>query len=149
MPHRINHLRVGEGILLARDLKDYFKLDMRGFYTDTFVLHAEIVEVQIKPSYPIGTMFIDAFGNKPSFEDKGLRKRAILAVGNQDIGSSTKLIPKLPGLEIIGSSSDHVIMDYTDTNIDLKVGDIIDFELYYQAMLFLTGSSDVSKVYKY
>ncbi len=47
MPKKINHLRIGEGILLGRDLKEYFACDVDYLQTDTFTLKAEIIEIQI------------------------------------------------------------------------------------------------------
>lgn len=147
MPSKINHLRIGEAILLNRDLIDYWGYNMDFLYDDTMILKAEVVEVKDKPSYPIGEIFIDAFGNKPEYEDIGMRKRALLAVGKQDIGDFDKIIPLNNEIKLIGSSSDHLIADITEVNSDIKVGDIIEFKLCYQAMLYLTESPWVSKKY--
>ena len=38
---------------------------------EAFTLQAEIVELKDKPSHPIGTIAVDAFGNKKEYEDKG------------------------------------------------------------------------------
>lgn len=148
MPKGINHLRVGEAMLLARDLIDLWGYSMEGYHTDTFVLEAQVIEVKEKPSHPIGRIFVDAFGNTPEYEDKGMRKRALIALGKKDIGHHDSLIPKLKGITVEGSSSDHVILDVTDAVEDIHVGDIIEFELYYQAMLYLTASTSVKKIYR-
>ncbi|WP_099191343.1 alanine/ornithine racemase family PLP-dependent enzyme [Tepidibacter mesophilus] len=147
MPNKINNLRIGEGIILARDLKDYWGYDIDKMNQDTFVLKAQVVEIKDKPSYPIGEMFIDAFGNKPDIIDRGIRKRAILAVGKQDFASHDKLIPQKQGVEIIGSSSDHLIVDVENCKQEIQLGDILDFHMYYSHMLYLSGSSSVTKVY--
>ena len=89
MPPRINHLRIGEGILLAYDLKEIWGLDMSGMRQDVFTLKAEVVEVREKPSHPVGEIFIDCFGRKPEYEDRGIRKRAILAMGKLDFALET------------------------------------------------------------
>jgi len=146
MPKKINHLRIGEGILLSRDLKEYFGCDVDYLQTDTFVLKAEIIEIQNKPSYPVGELFIDAFGNAPQYIDKGMQKRALLAVGKQDFGDHTKLISTDKRVQIIGSSSDHLIVDITQTTDTYEIGDTIAFTLYYQSMLYLNLSTDVQKV---
>ena len=66
MPERINHLRIGEAILLGKDLQaDWGIRDMDYLRMDTFTLRAEVVEVRDKPTYPIGEFAIDAFGHKP------------------------------------------------------------------------------------
>lgn len=147
MPERINHLRVGEGILLARDLPDIWNYEMKGFNQSNFILRTQIIEIKEKPSYPVGEIFIDAFGNTPEYEDKGIRKRALAAVGKKDIGHHESLIPRLQGMTVEGSSSDHLIVDITECEAALKVGDIIEFDMYYQAMLYLTSSDSVKKVY--
>lgn len=145
MPKRINNLRIGEGILLAVDLQDFHGLDMGDFYQDAILLKAEIIEIKTKDSYPVGKLSIDAFGNKPTYSDIGKRKRALVALGKKDIGSHEKLIAIEPGIKIIGSSSDHLIIDIDETEKDYTIGDIISFRLYYPAMLYSSQSPDVEK----
>lgn len=146
MPERINHLRIGEAIITAKDFPYLWDIEMPGIYRDPMVLKAQVVEVKQKPSYPIGEIFIDAFGNRPEYTDRGMRKRAILAVGNKDFGDATKLRPRYEGVEIIGSSSDHLILDVDDYKGDIKVGDVLEFDTFYAAMLFLCSSDCVRKV---
>ncbi len=70
MPAGINHLRIGENILLGKDLQvDWGIRDMDYLRTDGITLRAEVVEVRDKPTYPIGEFAIDAFGRKPVYED--------------------------------------------------------------------------------
>ncbi|MCH4889108.1 alanine/ornithine racemase family PLP-dependent enzyme [Acidaminobacter sp. JC074] len=145
LPSRINHLRIGESVLLGRELGEFYECDLP-LETDSFVIKAELVELKEKPSYPIGEMLYDAFGNKPEYIDYGIQKRGILAIGKQDIGSHEKLIPKDDRILVVGSSSDHLIVALDDT--DYILGDVIEFELYYQPMLFAVLSSDVYKVFK-
>lgn len=151
LPQGVNHLRIGEGILLSKDLKVYFGMAkaLETMATDTFVLRAQVVEIQRKPSHPVGEIFVDAFGNRPEYTDIGMRIRAIVAVGKQDFGDHTKLIATVPGMEIVGSSSDHLIVDITDCEgvASFAVGDVFTFELYYPAMLYLSIDRDVVKVY--
>jgi ornithine racemase len=149
MPKRINNLRLGEGILNARDLQDFWLYDMSNFHADSFVLKAEIVEIKAKPSHPVGEIFIDAFGNKPTYEDRGIRKRALLAVGKQDFAFQHSLLPRTKGVEVIGSSSDHLIIDIENCSENLKIGDILSFDIYYPNMLYLSGSTGINKVYVY
>lgn len=145
IPERINHLRIGECILLARDLHFLWGINLDYLYKDAFILNAEIVELKNKPSYPIGEIFLDAFGEKPYYEDIGIRKRAILAVGKQDFVYHDKLVPLDNKIKIIGSSSDHLILDIEDCTKDYLVGEIISFEMFYAPMLYLSGSKSVSK----
>ncbi|QXM05956.1 ornithine racemase Orr [Crassaminicella indica] len=142
MPEKINHLRPGEAILLGRETA-YGKV-IKDTYQDAFTFVAEIIELKEKPSIPIGEIGMDAFGNKPTFADKGIRKRAILAVGRQDV-SVENLIPIDKNIEILGASSDHLILDVTDVQKDLKVGDEIRFNVEYGALLQLSTSEYIHK----
>ena len=146
MPKKVNHLRVGEGILLARDLTSPDFCYLEYMHNDTFVLTTQIVEIQTKPSYPVGELYIDAFGNKPTYVDKGMRTRAILGCGRQDFGHHDSLLPIDSAMEVVGSSSDHLIIDITDTTQKFAIGDTISFTLFYQGMLFLSLSDDVHKI---
>ena len=146
MPAGINHLRVGENILLGHDLQvDWGISDMDYLRMDTFTLKAEVLEVKEKPSYPQGEFIIDAFGNKPTYTDIGPRKRALLGFGRADVGSVESLICCEPGMTVIGGSSDHCIVDVTNCR-DLHVGDIVSFHLCYSHVLFATGRSDMPLV---
>ena len=142
LPKRINHLRVGESILLGRDLSEFYECVLP-LENDTFVLKAQLIELKEKPSYPIGEKVVDAFGNSPLYKDHGIQKRGILAIGKQDFGSHDKLIPRDNNVKLIGSSSDHLIVDLTLT--DYQLGDIVSFEMYYQSMLYLCLSNDITK----
>lgn len=146
VPEGINHLRVGEGILNGRDLMVFWNTTFPGVVADAFTLKAQVVEVKEKPSYPIGEIFVDAFGEVPVYHDEGFRIRAIAAVGKQDVGSHEKLLVRDEGLRLIGSSSDHLILDVTDMKVRPQVGDVLSFDLYYPAMLYATGSASVEKV---
>ena len=147
LPKGINNLRVGEAIILNRDLPDIWKVPLLKLHQQTFILRAQVVEIKDKPSYPIGELFIDAFGSLPVYTDKGIRKRAILSIGKQDFGMHDKLIPLLEGVEIIGSSSDHLIIDIQNCKGKINVGDILEFDMYYAPMLYLTQSNSVKKIF--
>lgn len=147
LPEGVNNLRVGEGILLGRDLAELWNKPFPGVKLDGFVLRAEILEIRTKPSVPEGEIFVDAFGRKPLFVDKGLRKKAVLGVGKADFMSPEFLIPRDEGIEILGASSDHLILDVEDYKGKLKVGDFLEFELRYGGLLGLTASEDVKKVF--
>lgn len=145
IPTGINHLRVGESILLARDLKDVWNCPTPEMFGDNFILKAEIVELKTKPSHPIGERHVDAFGKQPVYQDRGLRQRALLAIGKKDLGDPHDLIPLLPGVEIVGGSSDHTIVDVTEARADLRVGDVLGFNMTYGPMLYLSSSTSVKK----
>jgi len=144
MPEGINQLRIGEGILLGTDTTHDNVIPW--LHQDAFILRAEVIEVKTKPSVPIGEIGHDAFGNIPVFEDNGLRKRAIVSLGKQDVNIDG-LIPMDPKMLVLGASSDHLIVDVTDAEKRINVGSQISFKLNYQGLLFLCNSKYVKKVY--
>ncbi len=113
-------------------------------YIDTFILTAEIIEIKEKPSVPIGKIGLDGFGNVPILEEKGNLIRAILAVGKQDFGTHN-VTPVHREIEVLGSSSDHLILDITNCKKDYKIGDEISFTLGYGALLSLMTSEYIYK----
>lgn len=145
IPKGINQLRIGEGIVLGRETS-YGNI-IPGCFNDAFKLKGEIIEIKEKPSSPKGHLGIDAFGNKPVFKDKGMMKRAILAVGRQDI-LINGLKPDDSQVEIIGASSDHLILDVTKCENIYKVGDILSFNVSYGALLAAMTSPYVKKYYE-
>jgi predicted amino acid racemase len=112
---------------------------------DAFVLQAEIVELKTKPSQPIGLIGLDAFGKPPVFEDKGMRVRAILGIGKQDVAADG-LRPLDKGIEIVGGSSDHIILDLTEAEGQYQVGDIVSFTVAYECLLKVSTSPYVEKI---
>lgn len=142
VPAGVNNLRLGEAIALGRETA--YGERVAGANTDSYILQAEIIELKSKPSIPRGVIGMDAFGNKPQFEDRGIRKRAILAVGRQDMDPDG-LIPKDPNVVVIGASSDHLIIDVQESANNYKVGDILSFELEYGALLKIMTSEYISK----
>jgi len=131
MPDGINMLRIGEAILLGTDTATGNKFDE--LKDDAFILEAELVEVQTKPSFPVGERSVNAFGEVQEYEDKGMMRRGILAVGRQDVPTDG-LIPVDRNIRIVGASSDHLIVDLTDAG-DLRVGDTVSFKLTYGGLL--------------
>lgn len=143
IPKRINLLRVGEGILLARDLDVFYGYDVSELYQDVFRLKAEVIEVKTKPSYPVGTIAVDAFGHTPEYVDRGMRKRVLLGMGKVDYGDPCELIPLEEGIEVLGASSDHTIIDVEDAERDYKIGDIMTFDVCYATIVYLTNCRNV------
>ncbi len=144
IPDKINQLRIGIGILLGQD--DVRLRNIAGTYQDTFILTAEIIEVKEKPSLPQGEIGRDAFGEVPVFQDLGIRKRAILAIGKQDIHLNS-LVPMKKEVKIVGASSDHLIIDINDFKEEVKVGDEVKFRLNYPALLYATTSKYINKYF--
>jgi len=144
LPQGINNLRIGESYLLGRETA--FEQDFNEMFQNVFTLRAEIVELKTKPSFPIGNIGVDAFGNKPFYEDKGPMKRGIVAIGKQDIHVDS-LTPIDPSIQILGASSDHLILDLTHSPAPYQVGDTIEFNLSYGGVLSAFTSKYVKKVY--
>lgn len=142
MPRGVTNLRIGESIVLGRETA--YGKNIKGTYQDAFKLVCEIVECKEKPSVPIGEIGIDAFGNKPVYEDKGILKRAIVAIGKQDIDTDS-LMPIDTSIEILGASSDHMILDISKSENDYKVGDEVEFLLTYGGLMSTSTSEYVSK----
>ena len=140
----INQFRIGEAILLGTDITG--GRDIEYLKQETVILEAEVIEVKRKPSKPIGSMGYDAMGRKVDFEDLGERFRAIIAVGEQDI-SPYGLIPLDNGAKVVHASSDHTIIDVTEMERVVKVGDILRFKMNYSAVLRAVTSPYVEKVY--
>lgn len=145
LPKGINNLRLGECFLLGNDTAYGTKL--AGTVDDAMVCEAQIIELKKKPSMPIGEIGKDAFGNVPYYEDKGDIMRAIIGIGQQDT-TLDGMIPLEDGIEFIGGSSDHTVLDVTNAKRELKVGDVVRFKLEYGALLKNTTSKYVEKVYK-
>ena len=137
---RINNLRLGESIYLG--CETLYRKPIPGLYTDAMTFVLEVIESKMKPSVPYGEVSHDAFGNIQEFKDQGQIRRAILGVGLQDVLVSG-LTPRLD-VEIIGASSDHIIVNAK--NIDLNVGNELEFDLNYGALLSAMTSLYVNKV---
>jgi predicted amino acid racemase len=145
MPARVNQLRIGEGMLLGVDSAGSWPLPVP--YLDAFRVSAEVVEIDVKPSMPEGTITIDGFGRTPHWEDLGLRRRAILAIGEQDMRMDA-LQPLRPGVSMVGASSDHLVVDVTEADPPVGLGDELAFEPAYGAVATAMAAYGVTKVVK-
>jgi predicted amino acid racemase len=145
VPKGINQLRLGESIVLGNETAYGQKIE--GTYGDVFTYMAEIIEIKEKPSIPIGETGVDAFGEKPVFTDRGVRKRAILATGRQDV-KPEGLSPKDKNAIVLGASSDHLLIDVSDSRKEYKAGDIMEFDMSYGALLAAFTSEYVDKIIK-
>jgi len=143
VPEGVNHLRLGESILLGNDTAACRV--MNGLFGDTFTLSTKLIEVQRKPSVPIGESGANAFGEHPTFESRGEQIRGICKIGRQDTVADG-LTPHDPEVKIIGASSDHLIVDLTRAK-PYRVGDVLDFTPDYGALLRAYTSPYVHKTY--
>lgn len=150
LPKEINHLRVGGQHIFGieyvegRYLKDYFHsnqvIDL--LVSDAYLLKAEVIEVRTKPSVPHGILSVDAFMRKKSFEDRGIRRTAVLGFGLQEVPFEN-ICPMEKGIRIMGQTSNHTILDVEDAPRKVVVGDIIIFEVDYTALMHLCNAPSV------
>ncbi|MGB3296610.1 MAG: alanine/ornithine racemase family PLP-dependent enzyme [Phormidesmis sp.] len=136
---KVNNLRVGESILLGCEAVN--RQAISGLHQRAFQLVAEVIESKQKPSLPFGEICQDAFGEVPQFQDRGIRQRAIVALGRQDVLISG--LTAHDNLEILGASSDHLILD--SQNHRLQVGDEVSFDLDYGGLLSAMTSPFIRK----
>lgn len=145
IPSSINSMRLGESLLFGKERCTYSFLS--GTRADAFILNAEIVELKEKPSVPWGEVGVDSYGNLPKkIVDKGLIYRAILAIGKQDCDIET-MIPIDPNVEILGASSDYLIVHIKNNYENYHLGGIIKFQLGYFSLMRAIMSEYVIKKY--
>lgn len=142
MPKGITNLRLGEAIILGT--KAPYSDPIDGCHNDAFKLVCEIIEIKDKPSIPIGEVGLDAFGKKPVYVDNGIRKRAIIGIGKQDIHIDS-VYPIDESIKILGASSDHMILDITDCEASYGIGDKLEFLLGYGGIMSVSTSKYVHK----
>jgi len=146
MPARANQLRIGGAILIG-------EVDSTGDWPaalphqDAFTVAAEVIEVETKPSVPEGPIAPNAFGDTPRWPDLGPRRRAILALGRQDLQIES-LLPRRPGITILGASSDHLVLDVTEADPPVHLGEELAFRPLYGAVATGMASSSATQVVK-
>jgi predicted amino acid racemase len=139
MPPRANQLRVGGAIMIG-------EVDSTGDWPDAlphqdaFSVTGEVIEVETKPSAPEGLLAPNAFGEIPQWPDMGLRRRAIIALGRQDLAVEN-LVPKRPGVTILGASSDHLVLDVMDASPSVRIGEELEFRPLYGAVATAMSSA--------
>lgn len=143
IPEGVNYLRMGEAIWCGYNPS--YDEPIRGFYQDTVTLQAQIVEIKEKASVPRGVLSMDSSGHTPEFLDRGIRKRALLAIGKQDVDMAS-LLPHDKQIEVLGGCSDYTLLDITDCDRSYQVGDVVDFTPRYFSVLRAMSSDYVEKV---
>ncbi len=131
IPIGVNQVRMGEAILLGHDTVNYKPI--KGAFTDSFLLEAQIIEVKKRDSKVY---------------------KIILALGLQDVNGNNISCCN-PDLYIIGQSSDHTILELKEAKSDknkddylkLETGNIISFDLNYFGLLSCMTSPFVKKKY--
>ncbi|WP_395448149.1 alanine racemase [Aminobacter sp. UC22_36] len=143
LPAGINNLRIGEAILQG-GYETFREEPWKELEFNAFRLTGDLIEVKLKPSLPIGESGYDAFGNQPVFVDEGDRLRGIANIGREDT-MIEGLVPINPGVRVLGASSDHLVLDITDAEPPLVVGDRVSFHMNYGALLTAMTSEYVEK----
>ncbi len=145
IPNGVNHFRIGETLYFGADL--FSDSTIPGMHSDVFELHAEIIELYEKPLLPTGDLGVNPQGETAAIDEALYGKtswRAIIDIGVLDVDPKY-LIGKGVPLEVLGSSSDMIVLDLGDNPTQLKVGDTIPFTLKYMGALSLMNSFYVTK----
>lgn len=151
-PKGLNHLRIGGlhefGIEYVEmkylDEFNHSNKPVGKACSDIYKLYAEVIELNSKPTVPVGELGVDAFLQSKTFVDHGTRKRALLAFGRQDVPAEN-CVPVDDNIFVLGQTSDHTLVDIEDVNQTLKVGDIISFELDYTGLLMACQTNGVQQ----
>ena len=147
-PDRLNHLRLGEALLLGRE--PLTRTIIKGLYTDAITLVVEVIETKLKPTTPWGIQYQTSFSDAPSKQNQKSNddrneifdSRILLAIGEQDIDPSGL---KADGIEIKGASSDYLVVSSSQNT--LKVGCEQRFSLNYSALLRAMTSPYIKKYF--
>lgn len=145
VPTAINHFRIGETLFFGTDV--YADRLIPGMCPDVFTLSAEVIELSEKPVLPTGTAGTNLTGDTPEFSEEDRNRssvRAIVDVGLLDTDFNN-IMPKLQGINIIGASSDMLILDLEDNSYGIRVGDTLEFSMNYMAVLRAMNSDYVDK----
>ncbi len=143
LPKKVNNLRLGESVFLGN--VPCFEEEIEELNKNNFLLKAEIIELKEKPSIPRGKRGkSNSFGENITFIDKGIRKRAIVGLGKQDVRVEC-LTPVDESIMILDGSSDHILLDVSDSSKNYQVGDIIEFKMNYAGILTAMTSKYVER----
>jgi predicted amino acid racemase len=145
LPKGVNHFRIGETLYFGVDLVE--EKTIEGMHDDVFELFAEIIEMQEKPLLPTGTLASNPQGEVAVIDESLYGKssfRAILDLGLLDVDPKY-LLPDDGAFEILGASSDMIIINLGENPKKYKVGDLIKFQLKYMGALAILNSSYIEK----
>jgi len=148
IPSGINHFRVGETLYLGTDV--YYSKPYDHMHNDVFKLFAEIIELNEKPSIPSGELGHNLTGEVASFDQTLMGTssyRAIVDVGLLDVEDG-HIYPVDKCMQIVGASSDMIVVDLGENPRKLKVGDSIEFSLDYMGILRIMNSDYVEKKFE-
>ncbi|MCB0703202.1 MAG: alanine/ornithine racemase family PLP-dependent enzyme [Ignavibacteriae bacterium] len=147
IPADMNHFRVGETLYFGNNLINNELIE--GMNDDVIRLHAQIIEINEKPKVPIGQLDLNPSGEKFELdeEDYGEKSyRALIDIGVLDISNTDFLIPLQSDINIVGASSDMLVIDLGENSSKRKVGDFIEFKLKYMGALRVFNSEYIDKI---
>lgn len=145
LPKGVNHFRVGETLYFGADL--FEEKTIEGMNPNVFELFTEIIEMQEKPLLPTGSLATNPQGEMAEIDESLYGKssyRAILDLGLLDVDPKY-LIAGDGDFEILGASSDMLIINLGENPKKYKVGDLIKFHLKYMGALAILNSSYIEK----
>ncbi|MGQ1908444.1 alanine racemase [Marinifilum sp. RC60d5] len=145
LPSGVNHFRIGESLFMGTDV--YNDKPLNGLNTDVFKLYAEIIELIEKPMVPVGEFGTNLEGEslEVELENHGATSnRAIIDLGLLDVDSN-HIIPKDSSINLIGASSDMLVIDLGENKGNYKVGGLIEFNLDYMGVLRIMSSKYIEK----
>ncbi|NEN23368.1 alanine/ornithine racemase family PLP-dependent enzyme [Cryomorpha ignava] len=145
LPPAVNHFRIGEALYFGLNIEEQNTFE--GMHNDVFKLRTEIIELTEKPMLPVGQLAENPSGEMLEIDESLYGKtslRAIIDVGLLDI-SPDYLIPDDEDIEVVGASSDMLILNLGSSEKDYKVGDLISFKLKYMGALAIMNSNYIEK----
>ena len=145
LPDSVNHFRIGEALYFGIDL--FSGKTIEGMEPSVLELFAQVIEIHEKPLVPSGEMAANPQGDTMEIDEELYGKtafRAILDIGYLDIQPDF-LIPKSMDIEIVDASSDMLVVNVGQNEKDLKVGDMVSFQLKYVGALGLMNSNYIDK----
>lgn len=145
LPEAINHFRVGETLYLGTDV--YHNRPYPEMYQDVFKLFAEVIEINVKPLIPNGELGANLTGDTTEFDESlqgNTTTRAIVDLGLLDI-EENHVRPRKKNYDIIGASSDMIVLDFGENDGKVKVGDLVEFEMDYMGVLRIMNSYYIGK----
>lgn len=145
LPAEINHFRIGEALFFGVNL--FTGKTFEGMYADVFQLHCEIIELTEKPFAPVGELAMNPSGEQATIDQEDYKKtglRCIIDVGLLDLNPKF-MKPVDPDVEVLGASSDMIVLELTKGPKDYRVGAFISFTIDYMGVLGLMNSKYIEK----
>ncbi len=118
LPASVNHFRIGETLFFGLNIEEHATFE--GMHDDVLKLRTEIIELTEKPMVPTGHLGL--LDITPDF-----------------------LIPYDENIEVVGASSDMLILDLGKSEKEYQVGDLIDFRMQYMGALGIMNSDYIEK----